>query len=138
MKNNSDSKIKFFLYNYNNTELLIKEKEEEIIDGVNISGKAWMKGKYKSSKSNSLENQVIRLIYEKNKIKRWHLLNSKVFIFLRKKKPMKFRFVKLKYLDKKSEEEIEKIMKTDSEAQKIIDGQVIHLIEINARNRNLI
>lgn len=138
MEKNIEGIIKFFLYNYNNTDKLIKEKEEEIINGVNISGNAWMKGKYKSCKSNSLENQVIRLIYEKNKIKRWHLLNSKVLNFLRKNKPIKYKFAKLKYLDKKTKDEIKEIMKINFKKQKLIDRQVIHLIEINARNRNLI
>lgn len=139
MEKKIKSKIRFFLYNYNNTNKLIKEKENQIIDSVNISGNQWIRGRYCDTCSNSLENQVIRLIENKDilNIKRWHSLNSRVFIFLFKQHPIYYKFVKLKYIEKRTKEEIKNAMKMDFKEQKTIDGQVLRLIHKNAKLRNL-
>ena len=137
MKEKIDGKIKFFLYNYFNTNELIKEREKELINITNISGNSWIKGRYCNLDTNSVENQAIRIIEYERYIKRWHLLNRKVLIFLHKNYPIYYKFVKLKYIEKKTEKEIEKTTKINSKIQNRIDGQVVQLINKNAKIRNL-
>ncbi len=137
MKEKIENKIRFFLYNYFNTNELIKEREKELINITNISGNSWIKGRYCNLDTNSVENQAIRIIEYEKYIKRWHLLNRKVLIFLRRNYHIHYKFIKLKYIEKKTESEIEEIMKIDFKEQKIIDGQVIRLIYKNAKLRNL-
>lgn len=137
MREKIENKIRFFLYNYFNTNEMIKEKENELINITNISANAWMKGRYCKFNTNSVENQVIRIIEYEKYIKRWHLLNCKVLIYLSKKHLKHYKFVELKYIEKKTENEIEKIMKIDSNGQRRIDEQVMQLIKKNAKIRNL-
>ena len=36
-------KIEFYLYNYNRINILIKEREMQIIDSINVSSRSWIK-----------------------------------------------------------------------------------------------
>ena len=63
MKRKIYNKIKRNLYNYNKTEELIKEREEELIWRSNGSNEAYLRGI--NQFNNSLENQIVKLCDDK-------------------------------------------------------------------------
>lgn len=138
MKRNEYRKTEFFLYNYLKTDELIKEVEEEIIDDINVSGSTWIRGI--TSYNNTLENQIIRLIENKRiiELKRWQVLIKNVLVFLKRKKPLYFELLKLKYLEKKSDKEIQETLKIDFKRFKIVNYKLVVFIIKNAKIRNLI
>lgn len=131
-------KTEFFLYNYLKTDALIKEVEEEIIGAINVSGSTWIKGI--TIYNNTLENQIIRLIENKRiiELKRWQVLIKKVLVFLKRKYPLYFEFLKLKYLERKSDEETQEALKIDLEQFKVINYKLVKFVAKNAKLRNLI
>ena len=49
-------KIEFYLYNYNRINILIKEREMQIIDSINVSSRNWIKSL--KGIGNTTEDQV--------------------------------------------------------------------------------
>lgn len=131
-------KIEYYLYNFKNTDELIEEIREGLINAINVSGNSWRKGI--TVYNNTLENQVIKIIDNKKilEIKRWQVLNKKVLVFFMRKYPKYYRFTKLKYLEKKSKEEIEKTLNLDFKAQKVLKDKLIEFMYKNAKLRNLV
>ena len=107
-------KIEYFLYNYKDTDRIIKQIENNFINRTNITLNSWIKDK------NTLENQVIKIIDNKNilELKKWQVLNKEVLAFFMKKYPEYYNFLKLKYLEKRSKEEIKESLKIDFKEQK--------------------
>ena len=126
-------KIEYFLYNYKDTDRIIKQIENNFINRTNITLNSWIKDK------NTLENQVIKIIDNKNilELKKWQVLNKEVLAFFMKKYPEYYNFLKLKYLEKRSKEEIKESLKIDFKEQKKLKDKLIELIYINANKRNL-
>ena len=75
MKENIFKRTEYYLYNYSRINEIIEEIQQDIIDTVNISGNAWLRGK--NSNSNTVENQAIRLADNK---KIYDLKKAKVVI----------------------------------------------------------
>lgn len=138
MNDLTSKKIAYYLYNYNNTEKLIEEIREGIISTINVSANSWRKGI--TNCNNTLENQIIKLVDNKKilDLKRWQVLNKKVLAFLLQKYPKYYEFIKLKYLENKSKEEIKETLKIDFKEQKNIKDKLFAFIEKNAKLRNLI
>lgn len=124
-------KIEFYLYNYHKINLLIREREMELIDSVNISNNAWIKSLKETS--NTIENQAIKLI-EDNLIKEyreWQVFLKKILVFLCENKPTYYKYLKLKYFLNKEDEEIRKLLKIDFERLKILKVKLIEFIYEN-------
>lgn len=138
MNDLTSRKIAYYLYSYKDTEKIIEEIKESIIDTINVSANSWRKGI--TIYNNTLENQVVKLIENKQilDLKRWQVLNKKVFAFLLKKYPKYYEFVKLKYLENKSKDEIREALKVDFKEQRNIKDKLFAFIEKNAKFRNLI
>ena len=138
MNDLTSRKIAYYLYSYKDTEKIIEEIKESIIDTINVSANSWRKGI--TIYNNTLENQVVKLIENKQilDLKRWQVLNKKVFAFLLKKYPKYYEFVKLKYLENKSKDEIREALKINFKEQKNIKDKLFAFIEKNAKFRNLI
>ena len=138
MNDLTSRKIAYYLYSYKDTEKIIEEIKESIIDTINVSANSWRKGI--TIYNNTLENQVVKLIENKQilDLKRWQVLNKKVFAFLLKKYPKYYEFVKLKYLENKSKDEIREALKIDFKEQRNIKDKLFAFIEKNAKFRNLI
>lgn len=124
-------KIEFYLYNYYKINLLIREREMELIDSVNISNNAWIKSLKETS--NTIENQAIKLV-EDNLIKEyreWQVFLKKILVFLCENKPTYYKYLKLKYFLNKEDEEIRKLLKIDFERLKILKVKLIEFIYEN-------
>ena len=90
-------KIEFYLYNYNRINLLIKEREMQIIDSINVSSRSWIKSL--KGIGNITENQVIKLIEDNliKEYKQWKELIDNVLQEFRKCDKTKLKVIEYKF-----------------------------------------
>lgn len=138
MNRNEYRKVEFFLYNFSNTDELIKEIEGKIIDNINVSGNTWKRGI--TVCNNTLENQVVKLVNNRKIriLKEWRVLNKMVLAFFYKNFPVYYQFLKMKYLEKKTKEEIQEKLKIDFKQQKRIKYKLLGFIIKKAKKRNMV
>ena len=124
-------KIEFYLYNYNRINLLIKEREMQIIDSINVSNKSWIKSL--KGIGNTTEDQVIKLIEDNliNEYKEWQVFIKKILAFLYEYKPLYYKYLKLKYLLEKDNKEIMRVLKINFEQLKILRIKLLTFIYKN-------
>ena len=132
------NKILFYLYNYENIDDLIEQRKNEIIDTVNVSSVAWIKSK--QGNGNTLEDQVIKLIEDPLilEYKRWQVFIKRMLVFLSLYKPTFYKYVFLKFMQKKENDEISKVLNLDFKHLKILKVKLLELIYKNAKLRNLV
>ena len=132
------NKILFYLYNYENIDDLIEQRKNEIIDTVNVSSIAWIKSK--QSNGNTLEDQVIKLIEDPLilEYKRWQVFVKRMLVFLSLYKPTFYKYVFLKFMQKKENDKISKALKLDFKHLKFLKVKLLELIYKNAKLRNLV
>lgn len=132
------NKILFYLYNYENIDDLIEQRKNEIIDTVNISSIAWIKSK--QGNGNTLEDQVIKLIDDPLilEYKRWQVFIKRILVFLSLYKPIIYKYVKLKFIEKLENDEIMEALNLDFKQLKILKVKLLELIFKNAKLRNLV
>lgn len=97
--------ISFVLYNYNNLDSLIEKRKNTIIDRLNYSTSAWLKGR--NQESNSMED--ILIMYEQDsyirRIKIWQKIINRILNELSNEEyPIEYYLIKYKYLENKSDE----------------------------------
>lgn len=129
-------KIEFYLYNYNRINILIKEREMQIIDSINVSSRSWIKSL--KGIGNTTEDQVIKLI-EDNLIKEyreWQVFIKKVLAFLYENKSIYYKYLKLKYFLEKDDKEIMKILKINFEQLKRLRIKLLTFIYKNENKGN--
>ena len=121
-------KIEFYLYNYHKINRLIKEREVDLIDSINVSNNAWIKSINETS--NTMEDQAIKIIDDGliKEYKEWQVFLKKVLAFLCEKKPIYYKYLKLKYFLNKEDLEIIKLMKIDSKKIKFLKVKLIEFI----------
>ena len=124
-------KIEFYLYNYNRINLLIKEREMQIIDSINVSNKSWIKSL--KGIGNTTEDQVIKLIEDNliKEYKQWQVFIKKILAFLYEYKPLYYKYLKLKYLLEKDNKEIMRVLKINFEQLKILRINLLTFIYKN-------
>ena len=137
MKENVYKKVEYYLYNYKDIDNIIENIKESVIGTVNISGKAWLKGK--TIDSNTVENQAIRLadnkkIYTLRKVKAVISHYIKVF---KERNPKRYNFIKMKYFDKANPLQIERILKYDNKQQKDITDMVVSFFYRQFKKNNI-
>lgn len=125
MKENIYKRTEYYLYNYKNIDSIIQDIQEDIIDSVNVSGTAWIKGK--NLGSNTVENQAIKLADNK---RIYNLKKAKVVIkhymeIFKGRNPKRYKFIKLKYFDKATPMDITKLLKYNEKQQKDITDMVV-------------
>lgn len=132
------NKILFYLYNYENIDDLIEQRKNEIIDTVNVSSIAWIKSK--QGNGNTLEDQVIKLIEDPliREYKRWQVFVKRMLVFLSLYKPTFYKYVFLKFMQKKENDEISKALNLDFKHLKILKAKLLELFYKNAKLRNLV
>lgn len=125
MKENVYKKTEYYLYNYKNIDDIIEDIEYSIINSVNISGSAWLRGR--KNDTNTVENQAIRLA-DNRKI--YNLKKAKVVIqhylkVFKSRNSKRYKFIKMKYLDKSSPLEIKKELGYNDKQQTDITNMVV-------------
>ena len=122
------NKILFYLYNYENIDDLIEQRKNEIIDTVNVSSIAWIKSK--QSNGNTLEDQVIKLIEDPLilEYKRWQVFVKRMLVFLSLYKPTFYKYVFLKFMQKKENDEISKALNLDFKHLKILKAKFTRVV----------
>ena len=132
------NKILFYLYNYENIDDLIEQRKNEILDTVNVSSVAWIKSK--QGNGNTLEDQVIKLIEDPLilEYKRWQVFVKRMLVFLSLYKPTFYKYVFLKFMQKKENDEISKVLNLDFKHLKILKVKLLELIYKNAKLRKLV
>ena len=136
MKKQECKKIEFYLYNYNRINLLIKEREMQIIDSINVSTRSWIKSL--KGIGNTTEDQVIKLIEDKliKEYKEWQVFIKKILAFLYEYKPMYYKYLKLKYFLEKDDKEIMKILKINFEQLRKLRIKLLTFIYKNENKGN--
>ena len=137
MKENVYKKVEYYLYNYKDIDNIIENIKESVIGTVNISGKAWLKGK--TIDSNTVENQAIRLadnkkIYTLRKVK---AVISHYMKVCKERNPKRYNFIKMKYFDKANPLQIERILKYDNKQQKDITDMVVSFFYRQFKKNNI-
>ena len=129
-------KIEFYLYNHNRINILIKEREMQIIDSINVSSRSWIKSL--KGIGNTTEDQVIKLIEDKliKEYKEWQVFIKKILAFLYEYKPMYYKYLKLKYFLEKDDKEIMKILKINFEQLKRLKIKLLTFIDKNKNKDN--
>lgn len=129
-------KIEFYLYNYNRINILIKEREMQIIDSINVSSRSWIKSL--KGIGNTTEDQVIKLIEDNliKEYKEWQVFIKKVLAFLYENKSIYYKYLKLKYLLEKDDKEIMKILKINFEQLKRLRIKLLNFIYKNENKGN--
>ena len=121
-------KVEFYLYNYHKINYLIKIRETDLIDSINVSNNAWIKSI--KDTSNTMEEQAIKIIDDNliKEYKEWQVFLKKILVFLYEKKPIYYKYLKLKYFLNKDDLEIIKLMKIDSKKIKILKNKLIEFV----------
>ena len=75
-------KVEFYLYNYHKINYLIKNREADLIDTINVSNNAWIKSI--KDTSNTMEDQAIKIIDDNliKEYKEWQVFLKKILVFL--------------------------------------------------------
>lgn len=125
MKENEYRKTEYYLYNYKNIDNIIEEIEYRIINAVNISASAWLRGR--KNDSYTVENQAIKLAENK---KIYNLKKVKVIIqhylkLIKSRNLKRYEFIKMKYFDKASPLEIKKVLGYNEKQQADITNMVV-------------
>ena len=120
--------IKYFLYNYDDIENIIKDKEQDIIDSINIGFNNWLKSKH--CYTNTLENQAILLAESKelNDLKKIKNNLNNILNYIKNKYPFIYEFINIKYFNKNTRNQIKNKFKIPIEEQDIINKTAISLI----------
>lgn len=115
-----------------------EQRKNEIIDTVNVSSIAWIKSK--QGNGNTLEDQVIKLIEDPliREYKRWQVFVKRMLVFLSLYKPTFYKYVFLKFMQKKENDEISKALNLDFKHLKILKVKLLELFYKNAKLRNLV
>lgn len=120
-RNKAIKEIKYMLYNYSKIDELINKRKEELIDNMNLSTSAWLRGIKQDS--NTFED-VIANFDDDWKIKRykhWQVFLRNLFVFFKNSEPSNYyMYLKLKYFNDLEPKEITKIMNVTEEELKII------------------
>lgn len=121
-------KIERYLYHLYEPEVLVKDVRDYYISRVNISKTTWLKGQ------NSMENQVVKLMdsNQLKEIKRWLVFLKETLAFYKEEKPRFYGFIRLKYLRKRTDEDIQSVMKLNKKQLKELKNEVIGSIYIRA------
>ena len=121
-------KIEFYLYNYHKINRLIRDREIDLIDSINVSNNAWIKSINETS--NTMEDQAIKIIDDNliKEYKEWQVFLKKILVFLCEKNPIYYKYLKLKYFLNKEDFEIIKLMKIDSKKIKFLKAKLIEFI----------
>lgn len=134
----ASKEIAFMLRNYKNIDNLIEERRTNIMDRMNGSTSAWLKGINQSS--NSFEDIIILLDEDKviKRYKHWKSFFASFFKILKiYERPIFYKFVELKYFNNLENEEITEKLNIDNKSLKELKNDFLWLIYQYAIKDNL-
>ena len=128
MRSDYYKKIEKYLYHLYEPEVLVQDVRDYYISRMNISKTTWLKGQ------NSMENQVIKMMDSKQlkEIKIWLEFLKDTLAFYKEEKPRFYGFIRLKYLRRRTDEDIQSVMKLNKKQLKELKNEVIGSIYIRA------
>lgn len=128
MRSDYYKKIERYLYHLYEPEVLVRDVRDYYISRMNVSKTTWLKGQ------NSMENQVVKLMdsNQLKEIKRWLVFLKETLAFYKEEKPRFYGFIRLKYLRKRTDEDIQSVMKLNKKPLKELKNEVIGSIYIRA------
>ena len=128
MRSDYYKKIEKYLYHLFEPEVLVQEVRDYYIARMNVSKTTWLKGQ------NSMENQIAKLMDSKQlkEIKIWLEFLKDTLAFYKEEKPRFYGFIRLKYLRKRTDEDIQSVMKLNKKQLKELKNEVIGSIYIRA------
>jgi len=128
MRSDYYKKIERYLYHLYEPEVLVRDVRDYYISRMNISKTTWLKWE------NSMENQVVKLMdsNQLKEIKRWLVFLKETLAFYKEEKPRFYGFIRLKYLRKRTDEDIQSVMKLNKKQLKELKNEVIGSIYIRA------
>lgn len=131
-------KIEIYLYNYNRINLLIKEREMQIIDSINVSSRSWIKSL--KGIGNITENQVIKLIEDNliKEYKQWKELIDNVLQEFRKCDKTKLKVIEYKFFGNIPEDIIANELYVSKTAVRTYINDIYFEIRLMASSNNLI
>lgn len=131
-------KIEFFLYNYENLDDMIKKVENEYIDFISGSVATWLKSR--KNEQNTMEDEVICMIEDKRicKYRKWQAFLKEMFAFFYEDYPGLYKFITLKYINKKDKSYIKNKFRMNDEEFKRVRKTIICWLWINAIEEKII
>ena len=128
MRSDYYKKIERYLYHLYEPEVLVQDVRDYYISRMNVSKTTWLKGQ------NSMENQVVKMMdsNQLKEIKRWLVFLKETLAFYKEEKPRFYGFIRLKYLRKRTDEDIQSVMKLNKKQLKELKNEVIGSIYIRA------
>ena len=128
MRSDYYKKIERYLYHLYEPEVLVQDVRDYYISRMNVSKTTWLK------RQNSMENQVVKLMdsNQLKEIKRWLVFLKETLAFYKEEKPRFYGFIRLKYLRKRTDEDIQSVMKLNKKQLKELKNEVIGSIYIRA------
>lgn len=108
--------IGYMLYNYNDLDNIIEKKKNDLIDKINVSSTAWLKGR--NMNNNTLENIVIKFQTDKNikRLKKWKEFLTKFLAGMKDyDNKIYYSFIDMKYFQKKDKIDIMETLKLNED-----------------------
>ena len=141
MYNTAYPKIEYYLYNYLDINKRIDKINSQItdLDYNHFNYGLWIKTKI--NRGNSLENQVVNKINNECiilKLNVWKNLITDILEHFNKTDELKYKFIKYKYFNKLTCEEIEQKLKIDKYKQRDIRAEILHYIFLLCIKKNIL
>ena len=138
MNNNSYKTIQKYLYNYNNIDKKIERIKIDIMENLNFSYNNWIKSK--SNNDLTLEDRIISVDSNKTiiKLKKWKKVIKETLKFYANTDEKKYQYIRLKFFENKSSNEIESDLNITIKEQKDMQKLIIQHIFLYAVKNNLL
>lgn len=120
-RNKALKEIKFMLHNYNKIDNLIEIRKNQLIDRMNLSNAAWLRGI--NNDSNTFEDIIAGFDddWQILRYKQWQNFLSNLFEVIKNFEPFViYKFLKLKYFNDLDNEQIMKIMNVNESQLRLI------------------
>ena len=120
-RNKALKEIKFMLHNYDNIDKFIEKRKIQLIDRMNLSNAAWLRGI--NNDSNTFEDVIADFDgdWQIKRYKQWQNFLSNLFEVIENvESSIIYRFLQLKYFNNLDNEQLMKIMNVNESQLRLI------------------
>ena len=120
-RNKALKEIKFMLHNYDKIDRLIDKRKNELIDRMNLSNAAWLRGI--NNNSNTFEDVIVGFDEDWKivRYKQWESFLSSLFVVIKNvESTIIYKYLKLKYFNDLDNEQIMKILNVNESQLRLI------------------